>query len=221
MWSRVSNAIALYRAHALPLSLISAMSLPLTFTNLALFEFAPTATLLLLPLQLIVPAVVSAALIRAIDAALAGTQPSFSKSYELILRRLKGLVELELRYAGAFLGLLLTVIGIPWAARLLVRWFFAAQAFVIENMSPKEAIGRSCEIVQGRWWRTACMVFFPFLITAPFFIVQFLVSPPLLVDATISVLFALFVQPVLMAYFVKLYFELRERPILSLNAATT
>jgi uncharacterized membrane protein len=53
----------------------------------------------------------------------------------------------------AVLVLLVTVVGIPVAAYLLVRWAFATQAAVIEKLPPRRALQRSAELVHGRWWR--------------------------------------------------------------------
>lgn len=212
MWSRISSAISIYQSHAVPLSLISAVSLPLTFVNQALVEVAPATTLLLVPFEIIIGSIVTAALIRATDAALAGAQPSFTKTYELIIRRLKPLVEVELRSYAAALGLAMTIIGIPWAIRLFVRWFFATYALVIESLSPKEAISRSCEIVKGRWWHTLGLLMFPLFITIPLTALQLLLSPPILMQAAISIALALFLHPILVAYWTNLYFELKERP---------
>jgi hypothetical protein len=52
------------------------------------------------------------------------------------------------------LVLLLTVVGIPVAAYLLVRWAFVSQACVIEKLSARPALQRSAELVRSRWWRT-------------------------------------------------------------------
>ncbi len=37
---------------------------------------------------------------------------------------------------------------------LLVRWYFAAQAAVIDGTSPSASLNRSTGLVQGRWWET-------------------------------------------------------------------
>ena len=45
---------------------------------------------------------------------------------------------------------LLIVPGI-WLA---VRWYFGAQAAVVDGLRPVDALRRSAEVVQTRWWRT-------------------------------------------------------------------
>ncbi len=54
--------------------------------------------------------------------------------------------------------LLLSVIGIPVALWLLVRFQFLAQAVVTEDCDGRGALRRSAALVQGRWWHTALLV---------------------------------------------------------------
>ena len=52
------------------------------------------------------------------------------------------------------IGLLaITIIGIPFAIYLGVRWGFYAQAVLIEEHSATNALRRSRELVRGAWWR--------------------------------------------------------------------
>lgn len=73
-------------------------------------------------------------------------------------------------------GLLVTVVGIPWALRQLVRYQLIPQVVVLEGCGGKEALRRSTDVVRGRWWWTAGIVV----------VLQFLIS-------TIALLFALVV----------------------------
>ena len=66
------------------------------------------------------------------------------------LRPLAGAVGIEV---GLVLLLLLTVVGIPVAVHLLVRWAFATQACVVEELPARASLKRSAELVRGRWWR--------------------------------------------------------------------
>lgn len=52
---------------------------------------------------------------------------------------------------GIAIGLLLLVVPGIWLA---VRWYFAAQAAVLDNTSPSASLDRSAELVEGRWWET-------------------------------------------------------------------
>ena len=53
--------------------------------------------------------------------------------------------------ASAFLSLIL--VGIPLIFYLLVIWFFALHAIIIEGKSPISALRRSNDLVKGSWWR--------------------------------------------------------------------
>lgn len=62
------------------------------------------------------------------------------------------------RAAAVVVVLLLSVVGIPWAIRQLVRYQFAPHAVVLEGDTPTGALRRSTELVAGRWWWTAGLV---------------------------------------------------------------
>jgi len=55
-------------------------------------------------------------------------------------------------------GLMITIIGIPWAIRQLVRYQFMPQAVTLEELDGTEALARSTELVKGRWFHTFVMV---------------------------------------------------------------
>jgi hypothetical protein len=48
-------------------------------------------------------------------------------------------------------GLVALIVPGVW---LSVRWYFAAQATVVDGLSPVAALRRSAEVVETRWWRT-------------------------------------------------------------------
>jgi hypothetical protein len=49
------------------------------------------------------------------------------------------------------IGLLLVIVPGVWLA---VRWYFGAQAAVVDGLGPADALWRSAQVVQTRWWRT-------------------------------------------------------------------
>jgi hypothetical protein len=55
---------------------------------------------------------------------------------------------------GMVLLLTLTVVGIPFAIHRFIRWSLFAQACMLDNLSARESLRRSSELVKGRWWRT-------------------------------------------------------------------
>jgi hypothetical protein len=62
------------------------------------------------------------------------------------------------RSYAVVIGLLITIVGAPWAIRQLVRYQFMAHVVVIEGASGQNALARSSALVKGRWWHTAAMV---------------------------------------------------------------
>lgn len=62
------------------------------------------------------------------------------------------------RSYGIVVILLITIIGIPWGIRQLVRYQFVAHAIVNEDVDARGSLQRSAEIVRGRWFHTAAMV---------------------------------------------------------------
>ncbi|MFM9107689.1 MAG: glycerophosphoryl diester phosphodiesterase membrane domain-containing protein [Chloroflexota bacterium] len=51
--------------------------------------------------------------------------------------------------------LLLTIVGIPVAAYMFVRWIFASQAVILDGAKGREAMRLSAEATKGAWLRTA------------------------------------------------------------------
>ncbi len=54
--------------------------------------------------------------------------------------------------------LLISVVGIPWSIRQLVRYQFLPQAIMVEGLDGKEGMARSSELVRGRWLHTGVMI---------------------------------------------------------------
>jgi Membrane domain of glycerophosphoryl diester phosphodiesterase len=124
-------------------------------------------------------------------------------------------VAIVLAAVGIALGLLALIVP---GVYLAVRWFFVPQTVVLERARGPEALRRSAELVQGRWWRTFGIVLVANLVAAvPAF---FLVLPfDALARAADRQLFALAgaaLSETLTAPFVALlstllYYDLRAR----------
>ena len=72
--------------------------------------------------------------------------------------RLGALLTTLLRAVAITVGLIITVVGIPWAFRQLIRYQFVAQVVVLEDRRGKDALRRSSELSRGRWWHTAAVI---------------------------------------------------------------
>lgn len=61
---------------------------------------------------------------------------------------------------GALVIVLLsiTLIGVPVAIWLTIRWYFIPQATMLDGATGKAALKRSAQSVQGRWWRVALTI---------------------------------------------------------------
>lgn len=114
---------------------------------------------------------------------------------------------------GIALGLLLLVVPGVWLA---VRWYFGAQAAVLDQTSPGASLARSAQLVKGRWWET----FGALLLSAVVFglagafavAVAGLVAEPILFVALLAVIQAVALS--LSALFgTLLFFTLRARRV--------
>jgi hypothetical protein len=52
-------------------------------------------------------------------------------------------------------GLAITIIGLPFAIRQLVRYQFMAHVVAVEGLDGRSALRRSSSLIAGRWWHTA------------------------------------------------------------------
>ena len=75
-------------------------------------------------------------------------------AFRLAMRHSRPLAGATLRQYAAVILLTLSVIGLPVAIWLFIRWSLFAQACVMQRASAPEALGRSTELVRGHWWRT-------------------------------------------------------------------
>lgn len=139
---------------------------PFTLTEIAAFALVPdlgTRFLAATPAWVLlwVPFFIAQELVRAalVYAAASFTDMTVTapadvlEAYRTALTKLRDIVEQLLRLGGATLLLAITIVGIPWAIRLLVRWNFAVYAIILNDLNAKQAISFSCDLVTGRWWQ--------------------------------------------------------------------
>jgi hypothetical protein len=80
-----------------------------------------------------------------------GTEPELGRALRIAARRFPAVLgAVGLYVVGVTGGLVLLVVPGIW---LLVLWYFAAQAAVVEEAGPTAAVRRSAELVRGSWWR--------------------------------------------------------------------
>jgi hypothetical protein len=62
------------------------------------------------------------------------------------------------RAAAVVVGLGITIIGIPFAIRQLIRYQFIPQAVMLDGTDGPHALGRSSALIKHRWWHTAVVI---------------------------------------------------------------
>jgi hypothetical protein len=103
-------------------------------------------------------AVVQAATARALVEMDAGRPVTALRAYRLIAPRLGGLLLALIVVVPLQLVLDVTVVLIPVALFLLVRWSLLGVVLGVEHRSGLSALGRSGAVTRGYWWRTATVV---------------------------------------------------------------
>jgi hypothetical protein len=79
-------------------------------------------------------------------------------SYRLALRRIRPLLGAIAIFVAVLVVLTTTVVGIPVAVWLGVRWSLLAPVVELEDRRPYEALRRSGSLVRGRWIRVGSLV---------------------------------------------------------------
>jgi hypothetical protein len=101
--------------------------------------------------------VVGPMVIETFDALEKGKNPSFRDVYRASLKHLPGLAKSVGLLALVVVGLSITLVGVPIAIWLLVRWLFVSQATVLDDVGTRESLDLSSQSVKGRWWRVGIM----------------------------------------------------------------
>jgi hypothetical protein len=87
-----------------------------------------------------------------------GTSRSGIAPDRLDLPTIRNLILAVLRAGLIVVALLVSIVGIPWAIRQLIRYQMIPQVVALESATPRTALARSSALVQGRWWWTASVI---------------------------------------------------------------
>lgn len=113
-------------------------------------------------LQVLAVLLATAACFRAIAQAYLGEEADWRSSLKYALGMAPALLWLTLLYAlGLFLGLLLLILP---GIYLYVAWAFALPVLLVEGLRGPKALGRSFQLVKGRWWRTFGVIVVGFIL---------------------------------------------------------
>jgi hypothetical protein len=100
----------------------------------------------------VIPPLVTALHVVVVQALARGEEPTVGAALRLAAPRLPAAVGAVVLFSlGVALGLVALIVPGVW---LSVRWYFAAQAAVVDGLGPADALRRSAEVVDKRWWRT-------------------------------------------------------------------
>lgn len=132
----------------------------------------------------IATAIMAAVVIVAMRQIAADGQAGFRAAYAGMWERFRRVVGAQLLATLGIFLMLISVIGIPFAAWKYVGWLFIQQQILFEDRTPREAFRGSSELVRGRWWYTL-------RVAAVFALIGFVTGPVLgfaLIFANISLL---------------------------------
>jgi len=156
----IDTAIRLYRLNFGEFLAIAAVTLPLSAASAVIGGLiedevvAAIVTVVLVIPSMALGLVAQAGIARAVADVADGVAPDFNSVYGRVLERLGTLLVTALRVAVIVVALGVTIIGIPFAIYLMVRWVFFTQTIIIDGETSGDATSASAHIVQGSWWRT-------------------------------------------------------------------
>lgn len=219
MGQMLERALVFYRQYPGPLVLIAAITLPLNLLSAAVsraVEDATRAALISLPISVagsLVSLLALGALARAVADVALGMPPDFSRSYDAVFERLGRLILAALRAFIIVALLVITLVGIPFAIYLAVRWTFFVQAVTLEDTPPREALSLSGRLVSGYWWRTLGIILVIAIVSSvPIFVVSVIFAlAPLLVSGIMSAIVGVLVLPFAGAAHTLMFFDLQAR----------
>jgi hypothetical protein len=100
----------------------------------------------------VITPLVTALQVVVVQALARGEEPTVGAALRIAAPRLPAALGAVLLYTlGVTLGIVALVVPGIW---LGTRWYFAAQATVVDGLGPVDGLRRSAEIVETRWWRT-------------------------------------------------------------------
>jgi hypothetical protein len=83
-----------------------------------------------------------------------GEEPRFRAAWREVWAHRRPLLLARLKALGIILLLSVSVIGIPWAIKRTVDWYFIEQQIILEGKARRAAPRASTAEVRGHWWRT-------------------------------------------------------------------
>ena len=107
-----------------------------------------------LPVQLVAFQLVSAAAVAGLNSRDQGGEIDSGAALDSAQERFGDVVGASLRATGIVVLLSLTLIGIPWAIKRLVKWAFIIQSIIVDGQEGEPSLAYSESMVEERWWIT-------------------------------------------------------------------
>jgi hypothetical protein len=215
----IDGAIRIYRLNFGELLAIAAVTLPVSAASAIVGGLiddkivAAIVTVALAIPSVIIGLIAQAAIARAYADVADGAAPDFESVYSRVLPCAGRLILTALRIVVIVMALGITIVGIPFAIYVMIRWAFFAQAIVIEGESSSGATSLSARLVQGRWWRTLGILFIiGLLASVPAAAVSFVFSAAAPIAGSLaSAVVAVIVFPFSAGAATLLFFDLQSR----------
>jgi hypothetical protein len=102
----------------------------------------------------IASAIVAAVVIVAVRQISETGEATFTGAFRGMWERFRRVVGAQLLATLGIFLMLITIIGIPFAAWKYVGWLFLQQQILFEDKTVRQAFRGSSELVRGRWWYT-------------------------------------------------------------------
>ena len=215
----IGESFNVYGQAFAPLIIIALVSQVPNIVGIAFEDAASTLVLTLLAFLIAIPSAAAAAF--CVGSVLAGRKPDVVTCYARAIGVFipAAIVTVVVTVALVVSGVLMVIIiGIPLFFYLLVVWFFAMPAVVIEGKDGIAALGRSRELTRGSWWRLfgigVTYAAIALAVMLPAWIVLGIVSiitdsvTPLVIGVTVA---AILLIPLYYAGTVLVYVDLRVR----------
>jgi len=181
---------------------LSDIALGVTVESLALFTLI---MIILLVCSIVVCSLMEGALIHAVSEQSLGHTISIGRAYSFAWRRLGAMLGATI-LAGLACGLMaITIIGIPFAIYFGIRWVFICQTVLLEDVSPRDALSRSSDLVKDNWWRVFGIVLVVGIIV---WVIGWVVGYIPVVGSTLGIILS---TPIAITGATLLYYDLRVR----------
>ena len=192
--------------------LINTLMLPVVLTKASILDpralFVPAVLFslaILAVVSVITAPLMQGALIHAISTQALGQEISIEQSYRFAWKRLGSLIGATILAGLVLFVLIATIIGIPIAIYLGIRWVFILPSILLEGVSPLNAFSRSSKLVEENWWRVlGITLFMAFIAAAISSILGFIPLVGVIIGGILS-------TPVAIISSTLLYYDLRVR----------